>query len=336
MTRPPHILIACMPKSGSTFLSSVIAELPGFRRAHLTPAYGRREQELDRACLRQADPHGYVAQHHVRYSAWTARMSHEHGLAPVVLVRNLPDAVVSLRDHLRRESVASPIFHAEAHHASLDDATLEAMIVRLALPWYVNFYMGWRQAPNALFVTYADLVAAPVQTVRRVLDFAGASTSEAEVEAAVRKVGRNQDTRMNVGVTGRGATLPAPVMNALLELLDFYPEAAEDPYIRRTRDQAAGLIAGAVEASTAVVSPHHTAAAWRPGAGLERFLIRCALPVVIAIAAVLYWIWPNDVVPDGTHFGQVDDVALLLLGGLVAGRLTLYRRGQPTIKQRPA
>ena len=118
-------------------------------------------------------------------------MCHEHALAPVVLVRSLPDAVVSLRDHLRRESVASPIFFAEPHHAALDDATLEAMIVRLALPWYINFYMGWRQAPNALFVSYEDFLDAPADLVRRVLAFAAAGASDAEIAAALR-AGRAQ------------------------------------------------------------------------------------------------------------------------------------------------
>lgn len=41
-----RVLVACMPKSGSTYLSGAIEALPGFIRAHLVPGYGRREQEL--------------------------------------------------------------------------------------------------------------------------------------------------------------------------------------------------------------------------------------------------------------------------------------------------
>src|ERR1700735_4223003 len=66
--KPVHILIACMPKSGSTFLSDVIGQCPDFRRAVLTPSAGRREQEIDEQLLRRLDRVSFVAQHHVRNS----------------------------------------------------------------------------------------------------------------------------------------------------------------------------------------------------------------------------------------------------------------------------
>src|SRR5579872_1434315 len=142
LAAPAHILIACMPKSGSTFLTDVIAELPGLRRVSLAPTSDRREQEIDEYCLQQVDRLGFVAQHHVRYSDWTAEMCRDYGLAPVVLVRSLLDVIVSLRDHMRRESTVWPMFFVEPRHAALDDARMDAMIARLALPWYLNFYMG--------------------------------------------------------------------------------------------------------------------------------------------------------------------------------------------------
>src|SRR5262249_25059956 len=134
----------------STFLADVIAELPGFRRATLMPAFGRREQELDETCLRAFDRFAYVAQNHVRYSDWTGQLCADYGLTPIVLVRSLLDAVVSLRDHLRRESSVVPSLVAEPHHAAMSDAQLERMIARLALPWYLGFYMSWRRSPDAL------------------------------------------------------------------------------------------------------------------------------------------------------------------------------------------
>ena len=100
--RPVHVLIACMPKSGSTFLADVISQCPGFRRAILTPSAGRREQEIDEQLLRKHGKVSYVAQHHVRNSEWTSEMCRTYGVTPIVLVRSLQDVVVSLRDHMRR------------------------------------------------------------------------------------------------------------------------------------------------------------------------------------------------------------------------------------------
>src|SRR5689334_12918426 len=110
------VLVACMPKSGSTFLSAALANLPGFRREHVVPSYGRREQELSEAeivrafgatqTLRRAFDHGvmssphrpkaWVAQHHVKHNHETQTLLDRYGIVPVCLVRNIYDIVVSL------------------------------------------------------------------------------------------------------------------------------------------------------------------------------------------------------------------------------------------------
>jgi hypothetical protein len=96
-----------MPKSGSTLLTDLIGQLPGFHQAALIPIAGRREQELDEVCLQKADGLDYIAQVHVRHSDWTEDMCADYGLTPIVLVRNLFDVVVSLRDHVRNESTTA-------------------------------------------------------------------------------------------------------------------------------------------------------------------------------------------------------------------------------------
>lgn len=335
---PSHILVACMPKSGSTFLSDVIAELPGFRRMELAPAYGRRQQELDEACLRGADPFNFVAQNHVQYSDFTAEMCRDYGVAPIVLVRDLLDVIVSLRDHLRNEGHVSPIFFAEPHHAALSDAELELMIARLALPWYVSFYMGWRRAPDALMVRYEELVEAPIQVVGRILAFAGAGVSAREIETAVQRVRGAGASRLNVGVAGRGAALRPEIARAVLELLAFYPEAGPDPFIESTRQRCADLLAGRPSPTQPVrnvlppARPLHPLVRWWRKSG-ERIVMRGMIPLALAGLGLAYWIWPNDLVPDAARYGYADDVAFLLLTGVIAGRMTKYKPRAPRIRR---
>ena len=327
---PPHILIACMPKSGSTFLTNVIAALPGFRRAELVPDWGHREQELDEPCLRGADRFAYVAQNHVRNSQWTADMCGQYGLTKVVLVRSLLDVVVSIKDHLRRESADWPIFFVEPQHAEFDDARLEEMIVRLALPWHLNFYMGWRGAPDALLVDYEDVVQRPVATVGRVLAFAGVAASVSDIEQAVADASGGH-SRLNVGVKGRGARLAPRALRALVELLEFYPEAADDPFIRAVRAQAQAALWGA--ALPAPVRPASPAGRPRRLAVLQRWwtrngsrlVVRIAAPLALTGLAVGYWLWPADLIPDTRPFGRIDDVVCLVAFCVAAGRLTKHR-----------
>jgi len=329
--RPAHILIACMPKSGSTFLSDVISQLPGFQRALLYPASDRREQELDEYCLREVDAHDYVAQSHCRHSEWTDEMRRTYGLKPVVLVRSLLDVIVSLRDHVRKQSPIWPMFYAEPAHADLDDARLELMLARLATPWYVNFYMGWRQARGALMVSYEQLIRAPTQTVSEIVAFSGAVCSEAEVAEAVERVCGVGRSRLNVGVAGRGASLRPETIRAVLELLDFYPDAADDPYIQAVRAQGQAALTGqneraawpsSVAVSRAAPPPPRLAPAryWiRKKA--KHLIVARVTPVVLVLAGLLYWRWPNDLIQDTLPYGRIDDVLILLVTSFLAGRL---------------
>jgi hypothetical protein len=323
-----RILIACMPKSGSTFLSDVIAALPDISRARLVPLYGRREQELDESCILRAGRGPYVAQHHVRRSAWTEAACSKYGLRPVVLVRSLFDVVVSVRDHLRREGTESAMFYAEAAHAALNDATLEDMIARLAAPWYVNFYMSWRGATDALMISYEELIASPASVVGEVLAFAGAEIDDRAIAKALAVVRDRRTSRFNVGVVGRGAALRPETIRSLVTLFDFYPEAADDPYVKGVRAQAAAVLADSSPRPLGRVALHAfesgPIAAERPR-GMSRLLKsarRYGYQITLITLGLLYWIWPEDLIPDDKWYGRIDDVVILTLLAFLAGRVT--------------
>ena len=99
-----HILIACMPKSASTYLCGIISALPEMSQMNLVAGHHRREQELCPLQCALGHHMNYVAAHHVRYSRATQDLLKSYKILPVVLVRNIFDCVVSLRDHLLREN----------------------------------------------------------------------------------------------------------------------------------------------------------------------------------------------------------------------------------------
>ena len=79
---------------------------------------------------------------------------------------NLFDVVISIRDHQRNENSTGPVAFLTEYHANLPDRELELAITRLAIPWYINFYMSWREYPNALLVRYEHLIASPSNSAR--------------------------------------------------------------------------------------------------------------------------------------------------------------------------
>ena len=329
-TEPARILVACMPKSGSTFLTDIIEALPDFKRYKLSPQpTAGRQPELDQDRLEAAGRGNFVSQEHVLYSGWTARMCEAYRLKPVVLVRSLPDAIVSFRDHFRREGGAEHLGLADGRAAGVDDAKVEAMLARFRAPWYVNFYMRWRTAPEALMISYEELIADSERTVRRVLDFAGASATDGAIARAIAKVRDLRQSRFNVGVCGRGASLQPEILRELAALFDFFPEAADDPYVKGVRAQIEAALAGRPVAPLGSVALRPPAAApaapSSPAPRLRRLAAaagRNGYQITLIALALFYWVWPTDLFPDDARFGRVDDAVFLTVLAFLAGRVS--------------
>ena len=68
----------------------------------------------------------------------------------------------------------------------------------------------------------------------------------------------------------------------------------------------------------------------RPWVGLNgarRLVVRIGAPLALLGLAFLYWIWPNDLVPDRLPLGRVDDVAVAFVNMFLAMRIAAGRRG---------
>jgi len=204
-----RILLACMPKSGSTFASDVIASLPKYTKVSLAPALHRREQEICSYTIYRKHffKRNFVAQHHVRNSKYTQRVIRRHNIKVVVLRRNLFDCVASLRDHIRIESVVVPMAFISGEEAQKSDRDLEIFIARLVMPWYISFHMSWVEQAGVLNVNYENLTTDPTSTIREVLAFLGDCRTDAEINAAIKRVETENKSRKNVGIVGRGKSI---------------------------------------------------------------------------------------------------------------------------------
>ena len=235
-----RILVACMPKSGSTFLVNTLASLPGMHRRALVPAHQRREQELCPLEIRKVEKtiqkmrakadrrgapefRGYVAQKHVRYTEYLQGLIDTHGLRPVVLQRNIFDIVPSLRDHLRNEKVEFPMAFAHESMRTWPDERIDAFLVDLAIPWFFNFFTTWSQRPDVLRVRYEELMTDKPGTMAAICDYLGLDVSDDEISAAL-GTARDRGSRFNKGVSGRGQSLSEDLKNRIRAYADYYPD----------------------------------------------------------------------------------------------------------------
>jgi hypothetical protein len=155
-------------------------------------------------------------------------------LLPVVLVRDLADTVMSIRDHFRQESHRGPMANFTESHRGWSNPGLEEAIVRLAMPWYLNFYSGWRNAQGTLLVHYEEMIERPASTFGRIMQFARVPCEAKDVETMVQAF-HGPKGRFNKGVVGRGRSLNPVAAEALSALMDLYPDYEEDDLFRRSR-----------------------------------------------------------------------------------------------------
>lgn len=229
--RRETIFLACMPKSGSTFLKRALMEVTGFQSAYLSYAFERNEQDLYFPALIDNWNVATITQQHVRATGPNLQLMDRFGIRPVILVRNLFDAIVSIRDYLFTEGFEKfPSLYVTEQMADFSRERQLDLLIAHALPWYINFYVSWYDSCrtgsiDAMWLSYEDLVQDWAAGVHGVLEFYGIPHSLERVRTALERLssGDRGDIRLNVGVTGRGAELSEAQHDRVREQAALYP-----------------------------------------------------------------------------------------------------------------
>jgi hypothetical protein len=229
--RREFVFLACTPKSGSTFLKRALLEVTGFTPAYLAYAFERNEQDLYFPALVDHWNVATVTQQHVRATGPNLQLMQWFGIRPVILVRNLFDSVVSIRDYLFAEGFEKfPSLYVTERMADLSSERQLDLLITHALPWYINFFVSWFDSCrtgsiDALWLSYDDLIQDWPAGVRSVLDFYGIATPEERIRTALEHLesGDRRDVRLNVGVAGRGAELTEAQRDRIRAQAAFYP-----------------------------------------------------------------------------------------------------------------
>ena len=229
LRRKPFVLVACMPKSGSTFLTNVLSALADYKTRSLCYSYAQTEQDLYLPKVINNNSTACVTQLHIRATDSNIELIRNFSIQPIILVRNIFDIIVSIRDHQYRESIKSPMFYLTEDFFTLDESTQYDLIIELAIPWYFNFFVSWHEAcrhkrENALWVTYEELISDKVITLQRISAHLGLDKSDPEIETALNKVSTSNTNRLNKGISGRGhARLSKEQIDKVIAMTRFYP-----------------------------------------------------------------------------------------------------------------
>ena len=223
-----HLFIACVPKSASTFLKNLLVSVTGYRDLFAVYAAGQSEHDIYLPALRESAHLDTVTQQHCRASDANVHLMQAFGIRPVVLVRDIFDSVVSLRDFYDQGAYRNS--YARADWPALDEETKIDLLVESVVPWYFQFVASWESADRRKqlevhWLTYEELVADKPAGVLRVLEFYGLGAARRAVEQRVAGVeAEERKIRFNKGVAGRGrAGLSERQKERVRRLARYYP-----------------------------------------------------------------------------------------------------------------
>ena len=217
------IFISALPKSGSTFLVNVLAEVTGYQSFFLG-YHQLNEQDLYLPNLIDAWSLNVISHQHTRASAPNLALMRQFAIRPVILTRDIYDATVSLTDHLERESPQTPLLNVPDDFMTRGRAERLDMVIDLALPWYIRFVADWRLAEqDCLWLRYEELTTDGVGVVRRILAHHGLDREAGAIERALIQA-RGDRSRFNKGIAGRGAEELSDSQKArIVALTRYYP-----------------------------------------------------------------------------------------------------------------
>lgn len=224
-----HLLLACTPKSGSTFLWTILSQLPEFQKVSLIPGADLRENEPCKEKLIASHHLNYMARLHVRYSLHTQELIEDFNLRPIVLVRDIYDSVVSLKDHIhdQRPFLSMSVWSVEEFR-KWDTARQDEFVVDMAIPWYIGFFVSWLQCQDKTVLTYEELSRDTMGTVKRLFDELKIPASNEEITGYLDKASR-ADTLKNEAVIGRGSALSPKLKDRVKRFASYYPNVDFTP-----------------------------------------------------------------------------------------------------------
>lgn len=225
-----HIFIACAPKSGSTFLKNVLVAVTKFRPIFSVFAALQNEHDLDLPIWLKFGTENTVTQQHCRASEANIQLMQAFGIKPIILVRNIYDTVVSLRDFYRTGFTETTYFNRDDFDKFGEERQAD-LIIDNVLPWYFQFIASWRraEADNRLevrWLKYTELIDNKCGTVEQLLKFYGLWAERVTIEQVIAATEADaRRNRFNKGVIGRGSTLTAQQKKRIARLAEYYPSA---------------------------------------------------------------------------------------------------------------
>lgn len=202
--------MACLPKSGSTYLTNLLADLFGLNHAYAFYEAHQNEQEIHLPSLAHCLARPSVIQQHCRATEPNLQVLQALQIRPIFLVRNLLDALASMRDMLVYAD--EPIFFPTAYTQLPEPDRTMAIGLKFGF-WYVECFASWYRAVRdgriaAMILPYERLKADKMAAVAAAATHVGLQTTPERIRRTIDALdAQPKRTRRSAGGT-RGEAAP--------------------------------------------------------------------------------------------------------------------------------
>ncbi|MGB0751557.1 MAG: sulfotransferase domain-containing protein [Gammaproteobacteria bacterium] len=240
-TSGPHpgaekLLVACMPKSASSRLASMIAMHPEVTKVTLNGNNFNDEPQLDRAQLIVLNWTKQVSQHHVAFGATLPRLMHDYQVRVLVLVRNIFDVLVSAVEHIDRNNHFAHIAWIPANYCRFSHSQKLDFVIDHVAPFLIKFYVSWTHGLRehthlGALVTYDDVIAKPAEVLNQAFGLLNVASDENLLKNIISHEDDKVRANFNVGIGGRGATLLSDYQRDRVKHIAQYYDSIDWEYV---------------------------------------------------------------------------------------------------------
>ena len=230
MGRRPNIFLAAFQRTGSTHLAVTLARLLNY---NTSSTVARLAEPADDAHIINPfmaqvlfTQHGLIFHQHTLGTSDNVYLLKSYEMPPVVMMSNVLDCMVSLRESLNKGPQKIGIYVPKCWAEMPESEQYDWLACNVA-PWFFTFYVSWLSAPlDKLVVWYEDYYADQVKWVRKILDHTGLSQHGTATDETIADCARVGDSsRFNVGISGRGVNIPERALDMVYkQAISWGPE----------------------------------------------------------------------------------------------------------------
>lgn len=254
------IIVLCQPKSGSTFLTNLIAKSLNLDTQNLnTFAYsptnfginGRNQElcelALTKSIFNTSKKGGFVAQHHIKANMFLINQINYFKFKPIILTRNVFDSLISLDDHImsgHRDAKEKKYPHfltdgdeiVPQNYMEFDFEKRLDFLTKFYGTWYVQFYLTWKRMANAVndgvcWITYENAILNKKNLEINISNFLNLNKSEISNLGHIFNDPKSIHTRFNKGVSGRGKKIKDESKTFLKNYAEYFSEFDKNDFI---------------------------------------------------------------------------------------------------------